>query len=310
MTTKLLRLRLLLVEDVEDDAQLLLLQLREGGIDPDCVRVESPEELKAALNNGPWDVVFADYSLPSFTGLDALRIMQEKGMDLPFILVSGVIGEEQAVEAMKSGAHDFILKGQYVRLMPSLKRALKDAELRHERRQTAEELSQYREHLEELVQQRSAELKLANVELQSKNGELAAANETLRVQSDELAQALEETRRSEEEKERLNADLAAANLELEAFNYSVAHDLRQPLNSIGMYCQSIKMIYGDSLDEQCLGFVQRSYEAMLCMKPNHRSPAQFFKHGARRTAPGQGRSQCAGARSGHDAETDRARPSG
>src|SRR5689334_8720286 len=124
MATKPQRLRLLLVEDVEDDAQLLLMQLRAGGIDPDFVRVETAEELKAALENGPWDVVFADYNLPSFTGLNALQIMQAKGMDLPFILVSGVIGEEQAVEALKAGAHDFILKGQYVRLLPALKRAL------------------------------------------------------------------------------------------------------------------------------------------------------------------------------------------
>jgi len=376
MTTKLLRLRLLLVEDVEDDAQLLLMQLREGGIDPDCVRVESPEELKAALDDGPWDVVFADYNLPSFTGLDALRIMQEKGMDLPFILVSGVIGEEQAVESLKAGAHDFILKGQYARLVPALKRALSDAELRHERRQTAEELSRHREHLEEMVQQRTEDLAAANEELQMQSEELQAQSEELTISlekhrrdEESLREAhgkisaileqmsdgfvsfdrdwrytyvnaaaakifhmppeqligktiwemwppahdlplgvnfrrslqenipiqfetyypapldrwfecrchptteglatffsdITERKRAEEEKERLNADLAAANLELEAFNYSVAHDLRQPLNAIGMNCQALIELCSDKLDEVCKDYVEGSYKGVLSM---------------------------------------------
>ncbi|HXE96341.1 MAG TPA: ATP-binding protein [Dongiaceae bacterium] len=251
MTTKPQRLRLLLVEDVEDDAQLLMMQLREGWIEPDFVRVESAAELKAALENGPWDVVFADYSLPSFTGLDAMRIMQESGLDLPFILVSGVIGEEQAVEAMKAGAHDFILKGQYARLLPALKRALSDAALRHERRQTAEELSRYRGHLEELVQQRTEDLAAANEELQ-------AQREVLQEQREELAVVNEKLQAHA-------AELEAVNLELEAFNYSVAHDLRQPLNNIGMNCQAIKMICGDRLSEQCTGFLQESYEGVLRM---------------------------------------------
>ena len=376
MMTKSQRLRLLLVEDVEDDAQLLLMQLREGGIDPDCVRVESPEELKAALDDGPWDVVFADYNLPSFTGLDALRIMQEKGMDLPFILVSGVIGEEQAVESLKAGAHDFILKGQYARLVPALKRALSDAELRHERRQTAEELSRHREHLEEMVQQRTEDLAAANEELQMQSEELQAQSEELTISlekhrrdEESLREAhgkisaileqmsdgfvsfdrdwrytyvnaaaakifhmppeqligktiwemwppahdlplgvnfrrslqenipiqfetyypapldrwfecrchptteglatffsdITERKRAEEEKERLNADLAAANLELEAFNYSVAHDLRQPLNAIGMNCQALIELCSDKLDEVCKDYVEGSYKGVLSM---------------------------------------------
>jgi signal transduction histidine kinase len=241
-------LRLLLVEDMEDHALLLLRQL-QGEFDVSYERVETPAELEVALRHGPWDVVFADYNLPSFTGLDALRIMQEKGMDLPFILVSGVIGEEQAVEALKSGAHDFILKGQYVRLLPALKRALKDAALRHERRQTAEELSRHREHLEDLVQQRTEELAAANEELQ-------AQSEELQAQSEELSSSLEELQRADQEKERLLAELAAANQELEAFNYTAAHDLRTPLTHISGYCDLVRMLNADRLDEESKGFLE------------------------------------------------------
>jgi signal transduction histidine kinase len=272
-------LRLLIVEDVEDDALLLVLELQNGGIEPDYLRVETPEELKAALKDGPWDAVFADYSLPSFTGLDALRIAQESGQDLPFIIVSGVIGEEQAVEALKAGAHDFLLKGQYTRLVPALKRALKDAALRHERRQTAEELSQHREHLEELVQQRSAELEVAYVDLQSNNKTLAYANEQLQAQSEELQAQSEELQAQSDElqaqreelavaNEKLQAhtaELEAVNIELEAFNYSVAHDLRQPLNTISLSCQALKLICGDRLDEQCLGFIDCCDKGTLSM---------------------------------------------
>ncbi len=178
---------------------MLLLHLREGGVDPDYARVETPEELKAALKSGHWDAVFADYSLPSFSALDALRIVQNSRLDLPFIIVSGVIGEEQAVEALKAGAHDFILKGQYARLVPALERALRDAVLRHERRQTAEELSRHREHLEELVQLRTEELQVQSEELQAQNEELQAQGEELSRYLDEIERVNKGLRESEEQ---------------------------------------------------------------------------------------------------------------
>jgi signal transduction histidine kinase len=223
-------LHLLIVEDSEDDAQLLVRELRKGGVEPDFVRVETPAQLAAALDAGPWDAVIADYNLPGFTGLDALRTMQAKGLDLPFILVSGVIGEEQAVEVMKAGAHDFVLKGRFSRLVPSLERELRDAVIRHERRQTAEELSRYREHLEDLVKERTAELENVNLEL-----------------------------------ENVNLELENVNVELEAFNYTVAHDLRKPLTVVNGYCQAIKELCGDRLDEQCAGFLRAAYEGTLRM---------------------------------------------
>jgi CheY-like chemotaxis protein len=211
-------LRILLVEDVEDDALLLVRELRKGGIDPDYARVETAEELRTALAKGRWDAVFADYSLPSFTGLDALRILQEKGLDLPFILVSGVIGEEQAVEALKAGGHDFILKGRYARLVPALERAMRDAALRHERRQTAEELSRHREHLEELVQLRTEDLAAANEELHAQAEELQAQSEALQAEIAERERAKQEVKKLNHELAAHAAELEAANAELEAFN--------------------------------------------------------------------------------------------
>jgi signal transduction histidine kinase len=153
-------LRLLIVEDVEDHALLLVRQLR-GAFDVAFERAETPRELEAALDAHPWDAVIADFNLPGFNGLDALRMMQARGLDLPFLLVSGVIGEEMAVEAMKAGAHDFILKGSYSRLVPALERELREATVRRERRQAEAELASYREHLEELVRERTAELEQA-----------------------------------------------------------------------------------------------------------------------------------------------------
>jgi PAS domain S-box-containing protein len=173
-------LRLLLVEDEEDDALLLARELRKGGIDPDFSRVETPEELKTALASGPWDAIFSDYNLPAFTGLDALKIVREMGLDLPFILVSGVIGEETAVEALKAGAHDYLLKGRYARLVPALERARRDVALLRERRQTAAELTRHREHLEELVQERTKQLATANQELRAAHGRINNILEQMR----------------------------------------------------------------------------------------------------------------------------------
>ena len=133
-------LRLLLIEDLEDDALLLVRELRKGGIDSDFTRVDTLRELEAALANGPWDAIFSDYNLPGFTGLDVLRIVREMGLDLPFILVSGVIGEETAVEALKAGAHDYLMKGRYARLPPAPEPAPPEVHPQRARRRSSAEL--------------------------------------------------------------------------------------------------------------------------------------------------------------------------
>ncbi len=126
-------LRLLLVEDSEDDADLLIRELRRGGYDPIFERVETSAAMQTALHERPWDLILADYTLPTFTAPDALDILKESGLDLPFVVVSGTIGEETAVEILIAGAHDFVLKDNLNRLIPAIKRELREAEIRRER---------------------------------------------------------------------------------------------------------------------------------------------------------------------------------
>lgn len=128
------RLRVLIVEDSKDDTALLLRNLRQGGYDPAHSRVQTMAEMEAALEEGDWDVIIADYTLPQFSGLAALELYQARELDLPFILVSGTVGEEEAVAAMKAGAHDYLLKGNLTRLAPAVRRELREAEMRRERR--------------------------------------------------------------------------------------------------------------------------------------------------------------------------------
>ncbi|PWB75655.1 MAG: hypothetical protein C3F07_04790 [Anaerolineales bacterium] len=133
-------LRLLLIEDVDDDAQLVLRELRRGGYDVIWERIETPSALKSALARQTWDLILCDYSLPHLNAPTALEILKESGKDLPFIIISGTIGEETAVAALKAGAHDFLIKGKYARLIPAIERELRDAESRGARRRAEEEL--------------------------------------------------------------------------------------------------------------------------------------------------------------------------
>lgn len=132
-----MQLRVLLVEDSEDDAALILRELARTGHSVEHGRVDTTEALVAALEHGEWDVVLADYVLPSFGGLDALGIVRARRPELPFIIVSGVIGEETAVRAMKAGAQDYLTKGQLTRLAPAVEREIKEAAARRVHRQTA-----------------------------------------------------------------------------------------------------------------------------------------------------------------------------
>ncbi len=131
-------LRTLIVEDSENDTELLLRDLRRAGYEVIHERVESAEALQAALKRQDWDIVISDYALPHFNGLAALKLVQELGGDIPFIIVSGTIGEDIAVEAMRTGAHDYIMKGNTARLMPAIERELREARIRQDRRQADE----------------------------------------------------------------------------------------------------------------------------------------------------------------------------
>ena len=134
------RLRILLIEDSEDDARLVLREIQRGGYEVEFERVETAEAMRAALARQNWDLILCDFSLPHFSAPKALELLKESGYDLPFIIVSGTIGEESAVNALKAGAHDFIIKGNFARLIPAIERELNDAAIRRERREREREL--------------------------------------------------------------------------------------------------------------------------------------------------------------------------
>jgi two-component system cell cycle sensor histidine kinase/response regulator CckA len=134
-------LRALIVEDSENDCLLLLSILQRGGYVVDHKRVDTAVGLKSTLDD-PWDIVISDFSMPGFRGTDALAIVRERGLDTPFIFLSGTIGEEMAVSAMKAGAQDYVIKGNVARLLPAIERELREAEARREKRQVEHRLRQ------------------------------------------------------------------------------------------------------------------------------------------------------------------------
>lgn len=136
-------LRVLIVDDSEDDALLLARELRRGGYEPTFARVDTAEAMATALDSQPWDAVICDYAMPQFNAPAALALLQEKGLDLPFILVSGFVGEETGVMVMNAGAHDFVLKDRPSRLLPAVERELREARHRAEGRKAEEAIGKY-----------------------------------------------------------------------------------------------------------------------------------------------------------------------
>ncbi len=139
-TDKQVSLRLLMVEDNPDDEALVLRAIRKGGFNVEHVRVENRDDLLDVLRNKDWDIVLSDYQMPEFNGLTALKIVKERSQDLPFIIVSGTIGEEVAVEAMRSGAQDYLMKDNLARLVPAIRRELADADERRALREAQQAL--------------------------------------------------------------------------------------------------------------------------------------------------------------------------
>ncbi|HEX8796224.1 MAG TPA: ATP-binding protein [Polyangiaceae bacterium] len=133
-------LRVLLVEDSEDDAELILREIRRGGRPLHVVRVMDAAGFEEALAREAWDAIVCDWSLPGFSARAALEIVQARGMDLPFIIVSGTVTEESAVDALHAGAHDFVTKGKLARLVPAIERERREAASRRESRALREQL--------------------------------------------------------------------------------------------------------------------------------------------------------------------------
>src|SRR5262249_41157944 len=119
-------LRVLIVEDNEQDAALLLRELKRASYDLTAERVDTPEAMNGALEKQPWDIVLSDFTMPRFSGPAALSMVREKSLDLPFIIVSGTVGEEAAVASLRAGAQDFLVKGSLARLIPAIERELRE----------------------------------------------------------------------------------------------------------------------------------------------------------------------------------------
>ena len=164
MTLPSRALRVLHLEDSELDHELAMAFLRRGGLNFHCRRVETPDEFEAALVE-PWDAVLSDFNLPGFSGLEALQTLRARDAALPFILVSGEIGEDTAVEAMRNGASDYLLKNNLARLVPALEHAIVASRTLRDKQRADQELQASRRRLSELAQhlQTSVEMERAAI---------------------------------------------------------------------------------------------------------------------------------------------------
>jgi signal transduction histidine kinase len=210
-------LRVLLVEDSQPDAVLLVRALDRGGFASIWERVDTAQGMKAALNKQPWDLILCDHAMPSFSAPAALQLLQEHNLDVPFIIVSGYIEEETAVGAMQAGAHDYIMKDRLARLVPAVQRELREAAVRRARQESEEDLRRAHEELEQRVENRTAALKAANIKLEK---------------------VLEERRRLE------NELLEIAENERRRIGFDLHDDLGQKLTGISMMIKALEQRLG------------------------------------------------------------------
>ncbi len=158
-------IRVLQIEDSPDDAELMLRMLKKAGFLVYSERIETAAEMRQLLARQQWDVIVADYRLPNFDAPAALNVLQESGKDIPFIVVSGAIGEDVAVEMMRSGAHDYLLKDRLERLAPAVEREIQAARIRRQHRQAQEDRSAAHSELAAISSNAPVMLLVVNAEL-------------------------------------------------------------------------------------------------------------------------------------------------
>jgi PAS domain S-box-containing protein len=148
-------LRVLMLEDSEDDALLTIRTLKKGGYEPEYMRVETADAMHTALQEKTWDLILCDYQMPQFNGLTAVALLKEAGIDIPLIIVSGAIGEDMAVECMRLGARDYIMKGNLPRLASAVERELKEAESRRQRKRAEKALQESEQYFRAILENSS-----------------------------------------------------------------------------------------------------------------------------------------------------------
>lgn len=208
------KIHILFIEDNEDDVLLEMNGLTNAGYEVIHERVETAKNFINALKEKKWDCIISDYSMPHFSGLDALAELKKSEIDIPFILVSGVIGEETAVAAMKAGSHDYIMKNKLNRLVPAIERELREAEIRRQKQLVAKALEESEQNLKKQIKDYQA----LNVEYIVLNKELKKSLE--RIQN--MNTALLISKNKAVESDRLKS----------AFLATMNHELRTPLNHI------------------------------------------------------------------------------
>ncbi|HNX81029.1 MAG TPA: ATP-binding protein [Candidatus Omnitrophota bacterium] len=151
-------LNVLMVEDSENDAALIIRELSKGGFVLSCDRVETAEAMENALSRKCWDLIIADYKMPRFSGLEAILLAKEKDPAMPVIITSGTVGEDVAVETIKAGANDYLLKGNLIRLIPAVQRALREAHMTREHKEMQEEIVRSNTELQQFAYSLSHDL--------------------------------------------------------------------------------------------------------------------------------------------------------
>jgi len=238
-------LRILYLEDDRNDVELVCTKLEDEGLLCSVIPVETQADFVMALNNYRFHVILADYKLPSFDGLAALSIAREKAPDVPFIFVSGSMGEELAIDSLKRGATDYVLKQRLSRLGPAIRRALEEAEEHRERRKAEEEVRKYQQHLEDMVKERTVQLEMTN---------------------EQLKREIAERKEAERGLKRISEELRRSNADLQHFAYAASHDLQEPLRVIEGFIKLLARRYEGKLDAKAAEFIGFAIEGVKGMR--------------------------------------------
>lgn len=229
--------RILILEDNPCDAELIQFELQEAGLVFSSKVVMTGKDFIRELQEFSPDIILSDYFLPKYTGAMALAEAKRRCPDAPFILVTGAVSEDGAIEILTSGAKDYVMKSRLNRLAPALRRALAEAE-EHRARKTAEE-----------------DLRKAHRDLEA----------TVRKRTEALEVEIAERKRTEEALKEYSVQLEAANKELESFSYSISHDLRAPLRAIDGYSRMILKRQGDKFDAETKRHLNQIRDSVMAM---------------------------------------------